>query len=150
MERERTFLLVKPDGVQRRLVGEIIRRFENKGLKLVGLKLMKVEPDRAHRHYAVHKGKPFFQELITFITSGPSVAMVWEGRDAIALSRVVIGATKPADSTPGSIRGDFALFTGQNLVHGSDGPDTAKAEIENFFNAEELVSYDLALGSWIG
>lgn len=147
---ERTFVLVKPDGVQRRLVGEIIRRFENKGMKLAGLKALKVTPDRAHRHYAIHQGKPFFQELITFITSGPSVAMVWEGRDAIALSRVIIGATKPADATPGSIRGDFALFTGQNLVHGSDGADTAKAEIENFFSREELVDYDLCLGNWIG
>lgn len=147
---ERTFVLVKPDGVQRQLVGEIIRRFENKGLKLAGLKLMRVTPDRAHRHYAVHQGKPFFQELITFITSGPSVAMVWEGRDAVALSRVLIGATKPLDSTPGSVRGDYALFTGQNLVHGSDGVDTARAEIENFFSPEELVGYELTLSGWIG
>lgn len=147
---ERTFILVKPDGVQRQLVGEIIRRFENKGLKLAGLKLMKVTPDRAHKHYSVHQGKPFFQDLISFITSGPSVAMVWEGRDAVALSRVLIGATKPLDATPGSIRGDFALYTGQNLVHGSDGPDTAKAEIENFFAAEELVTYDLCVAPWIG
>lgn len=147
---ERTFILVKPDGVQRQLVGEIIRRFENKGLKLVGLKLLKITPDRAHRHYAVHQGKPFFQDLINFFTSGPSVAMVWEGRDAVALSRVLIGATKPLESTPGSIRGDFAVYTGQNLVHGSDGPDTAKAEIENFFSPEELVSYDLCVAPWIG
>lgn len=147
---ERTFILVKPDGVQRQLVGEIIRRFENKGLKLVGLKLLKITPDRAHRHYAVHQGKPFFQDLINFFTSGPSVAMVWEGRDAVALSRVLIGATKPLEATPGSIRGDFAVYTGQNLVHGSDGPDTAKAEIENFFSADELVPYDLCVAPWIG
>ena len=147
---ERTFILVKPDGVQRQLVGEIIRRFENKGLKLAALKLLKVGQDRANRHYAVHQGKPFFGELISFITSGPSVAMVWEGRDAVALSRVLIGATKPLESTPGSIRGDYAIFTGQNLVHGSDGVDTAKAEIENFFSAEELVNYELAAAKWIG
>ena len=147
---ERTFVLVKPDGVQRQLVGEIVKRFENKGLRLAALKLMKVTPDRAHRHYAVHNGKPFFNDLIQFITSGPSVAMVLEGRDAIKLSRVVIGATKPEDSTPGSIRGDFALYTGQNLVHGSDTPENAKAEIENFFSSEELVDYQLCLHSWIG
>jgi nucleoside-diphosphate kinase len=147
---ERTFVLVKPDGVQRRLVGEIIRRFENKGLKLVALKAMKVTPDRAHKHYAEHAQKPFFGELVKFITSAPTVAMVWEGRDAISLSRVIIGATKPADATPGSIRGDYALFTGQNLIHGSDGKESAAKEIENFFSKDELLDYDLTIGNWIG
>ena len=147
---ERTFVLVKPDGVQRQLVGEVIRRFENKGLRLAALKMLKVSSERANRHYAVHKGKPFFNELITFITSGPTVAMVLEGRDAVRLSRVVIGATKPEEATPGSIRGDYALYTGQNLVHGSDSVENARAEIENFFNAEELVDYQLAIQNWIG
>ncbi|MBI4860676.1 MAG: nucleoside-diphosphate kinase [Candidatus Riflebacteria bacterium] len=147
---ERTFVLVKPDGVQRRLIGEIIRRFENKGLKLVGLKLMNISKDRAERHYAIHKGRPFYGDLIQFITSSPSVAMVLEGRDAVKLTRVMMGATKPEDSTPGSIRGDFEIYTGQKLVHGSDSPETARQEIENFFTADELVEYPLCLADWIG
>lgn len=147
---ERTFIMVKPDGVQRQLVGEVIRRFENKGMRLVALKLLQVSKERAARHYAVHSSRPFYGELISFITSGPCVAMVWEGRDAIALSRVIVGATKPADATPGSIRGDYALFTGQNLIHGSDAPETAKEEIANFFAPEDLVEYSLALKDWIG
>lgn len=146
---ERTLVLVKPDGVQRGLIGEVIRRFENKGLKLVGLKLLKISPDRAHRHYAVHQGKPFYNGLIEFITSGPSIAMVLEGRDAVRLTRLLMGATKPEDSTPGSIRGDFVLFTGQNIVHGSDSPETAAQEIDNFFSKSELVDYELSLARWI-
>jgi len=150
MSIERTFCLVKPDGVQRGLVGEIVQRFERKGLKLVALKMLHVDKDRAHRHYDVHKERPFFGELIDFITSGPSVAMVLEGQDAIRLSRGVIGATRPEDATPGSIRGDLALTTGQNLIHGSDGTETAAAEIQNFFSDNELIEYKLDVGPWIG
>ena len=147
---ERTFVMVKPDGVQRGLVGEVIRRFENRGLKMVGMKLLHIKQDLAERHYAIHKGKAFYDELIEFITSGPAVAMVWEGLGAIKLARNMMGATNPADAGAGTIRGDFAVFTGQNIVHGSDGPDTAKEEIENFFTKDELVEYDLALKTWIG
>lgn len=147
---ERTFIMVKPDGVQRGLVGEIIRRFEARGLKLVGLKMLRVDPERAERHYAVHQGKPFYDGLIRFITSGPSVAMVWEGRGAVAVARRMMGTTNPAESPSGTIRGDFALFTGQNIIHGSDGPETAGAEIGNFFGPDELVEYDLTLKDWIG
>lgn len=147
---ERTFIMVKPDGVQRGLVGEVISRFETKGLKLVALKMLQVEKDRANRHYAVHKDRPFFGELISFITASPSVAMVFEGPDAVKLCRVVIGATKPIDATPGTIRGDFALTTTMNLVHGSDSVENAQAEIANFFQPTELVEYKVDAARWIG
>jgi nucleoside-diphosphate kinase len=136
---ERTFVMVKPDGVERRLVGEIIRRFENRGLRLVGLKLL--QPDRAlaEKHYAVHREKPFFQELVDFITGGPVVAMVLEGNQAILLVRNMMGALKPENAQPGTIRGDFTTDIQTNLVHGSDAPETAQSEIALWFKPEELL-----------
>jgi nucleoside-diphosphate kinase len=139
MADERTLILVKPDGVQRRLIGEIVSRFERKGLALRGLKLLKLSKEQAEKHYAVHKERPFFGSLVEFITSGPLVAMVWEGPDAIGLSRKLMGATQPMDAEPGTIRGDFATEVQENLVHGSDGPETAAYEIPIYFDESELV-----------
>jgi len=130
---ERTFLMVKPDGVQRRLVGEIIRRFEAKGFTLAALEMVKPTREQAEAHYGVHRGKPFFEDVVSFISSGPVVAMVWEGDDVVALSRKLIGATKPADSTPGTIRGDFANSIEENLIHGSDSHENANLEISIWF-----------------
>jgi len=130
---ERTFLMVKPDGVHRRLVGEIIRRFENKGFTLAGLKMLTPTREMAEAHYAVHRGKPFFEGVVGFISSGPVVAMIWEGEDVVALSRKIMGATKPADSTPGTIRGDYANTIEQNLIHGSDSVENAETEIGIWF-----------------
>ena len=146
---ERTFLMIKPDGVQRNLVGEIIRRFEAKGFTLVGLKLMSVSKELAEKHYDVHKERPFFPGLVQFITSGPVVAMVWEGEGVIASARKIIGATKPLEAEPGTIRGDFGVTVGRNLIHGSDGPDTAKTEVALWFTDEELVSWQPSLTSWL-
>jgi nucleoside-diphosphate kinase len=131
---ERTFLMVKPDGVQRRLVGEIIRRFENKGFALAGLQMLTPTRAMAEAHYAVHRGKPFFEGVVGFISSGPVVAMIWEGEDVVSLARKVIGATKPADSTPGTIRGDYANTVEQNLIHGSDSVENAETEIGIWFS----------------
>lgn len=147
---ERTLVLVKPDGVQRQLVGEVVSRFERKGLKLVGMKMIQMSRELAERHYAIHKGKSFYDELVRFITSGPVVAMVLEGRMAVKQTRNLMGSTRPEESTPGSIRGDLAIFTGQNLVHGSDSDENAQVEIANFFQPGELVSYELAVKDWIG
>ena len=141
---ERTFLMIKPDGVQRNLVGEIIRRFEAKGFTLVGLKLMSVSKELAEKHYDVHKERPFFPGLVQFITSGPVVAMVWEGDGVIASARKIIGATKPLEAEPGTIRGDFGVTVGRNLIHGSDGPEVAL-----WFTDEELVSWQPSLTSWL-
>jgi nucleoside-diphosphate kinase len=137
---ERTFVMVKPDGVDRRLVGEIIRRFENRGLRLVGLKL--IQPDRAlaEKHYAVHKEKPFFGELVEFITSGPVVAMAWEGNKAIGLVRRMMGALKPEEALSGTIRGDYTTEVQKNLIHGSDAPETAEYELKLWFRPDELLS----------
>lgn len=135
---ERTYIMVKPDGVQRRLSGEIIRRFENRGLKLVGLKLVTPSRETAEKHYEVHKERPFYGELVDFVTSGPVVAMVWEGPDAVKLGRQMIGATKPVDAVPGTIRGDYTCDMMSNLIHGSDAPETAAAEISLWFKPEEL------------
>ena len=130
---ERTFIMIKPDGVARGLVGEIIQRFENRGLMPVAMKMMRIPPDLARNHYAVHADKPFFSSLIEYITSGPVVAMVWEGKNAIEASRATMGSTDSLEAVPGSIRGDFGLDVEQNLIHGSDGPETAAHEIELFF-----------------
>jgi len=132
---ERTFLMVKPDGVQRRLVGEIIRRFEAKGFTLAALEMVKPTREQAEAHYGVHRGKPFFEGVVNFISSGPVVAMIWEGEDVVALARKMMGATKPADSVPGTIRGDFANSIEQNLIHGSDSPENAETEIGIWFGA---------------
>jgi nucleoside-diphosphate kinase len=130
---DRTLILVKPDAFARGLTGEIIARFENKGLRIAALELRTLNRDIATRHYAEHEGKPFFGELVDFITSGPLVAMVLEGRDAVIAARQVIGATNPLEAAPGSIRGDFAIEVGQNMVHGSDSPESAEREAELFF-----------------
>ena len=146
---ERTFLMVKPDGVQRNLVGEIIRRLETKGFTLVGLKLMNVSRELAEQHYAVHKERPFFPGLVEFIISGPVVAMVWEGDGVIASARKMIGATNPLTAEPGTIRGDYGVTVGRNLIHGSDAPETAQSEIGLWFKEEELVSWQPTLTPWL-
>lgn len=131
---EQTFLMIKPDGVQRRLVGEIIRRLENKGYTLAQMKMLTPTREMAEAHYAVHKNKPFFAGVVDFISSGPVVAMVWEGDDVVAISRKLIGATKPADSMPGTIRGDYANTVAENLIHGSDSVENAQTEISLWFS----------------
>ena len=146
---ERTLVLVKPDGVQRLLVGRIVGRFEERGLKLVALKLMRVDRSLAERHYAVHRGKPFFEGLLDFITSGPLVALALEGPNAITLVRSMVGATRPHEAAPGSIRGDLAIETAQNLVHASDGPETAAAELALWFSPDELLDYEREVDRWV-
>ena len=146
---ERTFVAVKPDGVGRGLVGEVIGRLERKGLRLVGLKLMRVSEELASRHYEAHREKPFFGGLVRFITSGPIVAMVWEGQDAIQIARGVMGATDPAKAAPGTLRGDFAMQIAANIVHGSDGPEAAEREIGLFFRPDELVGQPRPEEDWI-
>lgn len=137
---ERTFVMVKPDGVERRLIGEIIRRFESRGLRLIGLKLLLPNRELAEQHYAVHREKPFFDELVEFVTSGPVVAMALEGNQAIALVRRMMGALKPEEALSGTIRGDFTTDVQTNLVHGSDAPETAEAELGLWFKPGELLS----------
>jgi nucleoside-diphosphate kinase len=146
--KERTLVLVKPDGVQRGLVGEVISRLEAKGLRLCACKVLQVTEELARRHYAPHADKPFFPGLVAFITSGPVVAMAWEGPGAIGAVRAVMGATDPQKAAPGTIRGDLALDIGQNLVHGSDGPESAERELGLFFRPDELVSYERAIDPW--
>lgn len=146
---ERTFLMVKPDGVQRNLVGEIVGRFEDKGYQLVGGKLMNISQELAEQHYGEHKERPFFGELVDFITSGPVFAMVWEGENVISTARLMMGATNPKESAPGTIRGDFAVTVGKNIIHGSDSSESASREINLFFKEEELVTYDKTVNNWI-
>lgn len=134
----RTFVMVKPDGVRRGLVGEIVGRLERKGLKLMGMKLVRVTPDVAARHYEEHRDKPFYPELVAFITAGPAVAMVWEGREAVSVARTLMGVTDPAKAAPGTIRGDLGLSITENLVHGSDGAESAEREIGIYFSSAEL------------
>ncbi|MEH6944029.1 nucleoside-diphosphate kinase [Bacillus sp. JJ722] len=146
---EKTFLMVKPDGVQRQLIGEIVARFEKKGFQLVGAKLMQIPTELAEQHYGEHKERPFFGELVEFITSGPVFAMVWQGENVIATARTMMGATNPKDSAPGTIRGDFAATVGKNIIHGSDSPESAVREIGLFFKEEELVNYSKLMNEWI-
>lgn len=146
---ERTLIIVKPEGVQRGLIGKVINRFEERGLKFIGLKLIHITPELAEKHYGVHKGKPFYPGLVQHITSSPVVVGVLEGPKAISVVRNTMGTTNPVEATPGSIRGDYALEIGFNIVHGSDGPETASFEINLFFKPEELVDYTLAAGKWI-
>lgn len=146
---ERTFIMIKPDGVQRNLVGEIIRRFETKGFTLVGLKFMSVSKELAEKHYDVHKERPFFGGLIQFITSGPVVAMVWEGEGVVASARKLIGATNPLTAEPGTIRGDYGVTVGRNIIHGSDAVETGQTEINLWFKAEELVSWEPTITKWL-
>lgn len=149
-EVQRTFVAIKPDGVQRGLIGEVINRFERRGLKLVGMKLLQVTREMAETHYGEHKGKPFYDGLVSYITSAPVVGMVLEGKDAVALARNVIGATNPANAAPGTIRGDFAIEIGRNIVHGSDSPESGKREIGIFFKENELVGgWDRTVEKWV-
>ena len=148
---ERTFVMVKPDGVQRGLIGEIITRLETRGLKLVGAKFLTIDRELAESHYAEHAEKPFFDDLVSFITSGPVMAMVWEGDDAIRQVRMMMGSTDPADADPGTIRGDFALDLGRNVIHGSDHEDSGanQREISLFFDEGELVDYGRIDEQWL-
>lgn len=146
---EQTLILVKPDGVQRGLVGKIIDRFERRGLKLKGMKFIQMSDDLAARHYAIHEGKPFYEKLIEYITSGPVVAMVWEGKEAIAVARSAMGATNPVEAAPGTIRGDFAVEIGRNLVHGSDSPENGEKEVSLFFEEGEIVGWQRDAEAWI-
>jgi nucleoside-diphosphate kinase len=146
---EKTFLMVKPDGVQRNLIGEVVSRFEKKGFKLVGAKLMVIPDSLAEQHYGEHKEKPFFGELVEFITSGPVFAMVWEGEEVIATARQMMGTTKPAEAAPGTIRGDFGVTVGKNVIHGSDSPESAEKEINLFFDQNEQADYTKDNLSWV-
>ncbi|MFF2482162.1 nucleoside-diphosphate kinase [Paenibacillus sp. NPDC058071] len=146
---EKTFLMIKPDGVQRGLIGEIVGRFEKKGLKLVAGKFLQVSREQAARHYAEHEGKPFYEPLLAFITSGPVFAMVWEGDQAVALTRALIGKTNAVDAAPGTIRSDYAVHTNFNLIHGSDSPENAEKEIANFFTPDQIVKYEQTIQRWI-
>ena len=146
---EKTFLMVKPDGVQRNVIGEIVSRFEKKGYHLAGAKLMQIPTELAEQHYGEHKERPFFGELVEFITSGPVFAMVWEGENVILTARQMMGATNPKDAAPGTIRGDFAVTVGKNMIHGSDSAESAEREIGLFFKEEELVSYEKTINSWV-
>jgi len=146
---ERTLIIIKPDAVQRGLIGEIITRFERRGLRIAAMKLIHIDKALAERHYAIHKGKPFYDPLIQYITSSPVVVMALEGNDAIEIARRTMGATKPAEAAPGTIRADFGMEIGRNLVHGSDGPDTAAIEVPLFFPGEEIVSYVRDVDRWI-
>ena len=145
---ERTLVLVKPDGVQRLLVGRILSRFEERGLKLVGLKLVQVDRALAEQHYAVHRERPFFGSLVEFITSSPLVALALDGPNAIVVVRSMVGATRPHEAAPGTIRGDLALETAQNLIHASDGPETAATELALWFAPGELVDYSREIDRW--
>lgn len=146
---EKTFVMVKPDGVQRNLVGEIINRFERKGFQLVGAKLMVISNELAETHYVEHKEKVFFGELVDFITSGPVFAMVWAGENAVNTSRNLIGKTNPSEANPGTIRGDFGVIVDKNIIHGSDSLESAEREINLFFKQDELISYEKQESAWI-
>lgn len=149
MSKQRTFVMIKPDGVQRGLVGEIIRRFEKKGIKIVAMKFLHVSKNLAEKHYGIHKGKPFFNPTVKYIISSPVVAMVLEGDNVIDLVRTMMGKTNPQDAVMGTIRGDFGQFIGRNIVHGSDGPDTAEFEINLWFKPEEIYDYKRIDDNWL-
>ncbi|WP_332693342.1 nucleoside-diphosphate kinase [Halalkalibacter lacteus] len=146
---ERTYLMIKPDGVQRNLIGEVVSRFEKKGFTLVGAKLMTLSKEIAETHYAEHKERPFFGELVSFITSGPVFAMVWEGENVISTARTMMGKTNPAEAAPGTIRGDYGVQVSMNVIHGSDSPASAEREISIFFNENELNEYEKTVSKWI-
>ena len=146
---ERTFLAIKPDGVQRGLIGKVISRLENKGFQLVGMKFMLVSNELAEKHYGEHKDKPFFKGLVSFITSGPILAMVWEGKNVVSFIRKMMGKTNPLEAESGTIRGDFGIDIGRNIVHGSDSPESAKREISLFFKEEELVNWKPEIQTWL-
>ena len=146
---QKTLLLVKPDGVQRGLVGQIVSRIEQKGLKLVGLKLMRVNQELANQHYGEHVGKPFFNDLVDFITSSPIVAMAVEGDNVVQVMRVIMGTTNPQEASHGTIRGDFGMTIGMNLIHGSDSAESAERELSLFFNSEEILDYQREVDKWV-
>ena len=146
---ERTLVLIKPDALQRSLAGEVLSRLERRGLKIVALRLMQMDNTLARRHYAEHEGKPFVESLVRFITSGPLIAAVLEGPNAVELVRRVMGATDPQQADPGTIRGDLGLFIQDNLIHGSDSPESAKREIALFFNDSDIISWERATDRWI-
>ena len=146
---EQTLVLIKPDGVQRGLIGQIVDRLERRGLKLVGLKLMQVNEELAHRHYGEHVERPFFPGLVSFITSGPVVVMAWEANNAVEIVRNTMGPTNPANAAPGTIRGDLGVDIGRNLIHGSDSPESAERELSLFFAKDEILSYGRSNDSWI-
>ncbi len=146
---QRTLVFLKPDALQRGLAGDIISRFERRGLKLVGLKLMAVSEELARTHYAAHAGKDFFEGLVAFITSGPILAMVWEGPEAVAIARATLGATHPAAAAPGTVRGDFGIDVGRNLAHGSDSEEAARREMALFFSEDEIVDYPRDVDRWV-
>lgn len=149
MEVERTFVMVKPDGVQRGLIGEVISRLERKGLKIVAMKMLRIPKEMAETHYAEHREKPFFNSLVSYITSGPVVAMVVEGKSAISVVRNLVGKTNPVEAAPGTIRGDLAMDIGRNVVHASDSPESARREISIFFSDDELVDYAKVDEDWV-
>lgn len=146
---ERTFVMIKPDAVQRGLIGEIISRLERKGLKIVAMKMLNVDRDLAERHYAEHREKPFFQSLVDYITSGPVVAMVVEGKNAVKVVRTLVGATNPQEALPGTIRGDFGMDIGRNVIHASDSLESAEREISLFFKPEEIIEYRRIDEDWL-
>jgi len=146
---ERTLIIIKPDGIQRHLAGEIITRLENKGFKLVAAKFMQITEQLARQHYKVHEGKPFYEGLVKYLSSSPSLVMVWQAEGIIAITRKMMGATFGFDAKPGTIRGDFSCSKGYNLIHGSDSPESAKKEISLFFDESEIIDYKFADGDWI-
>jgi len=146
---ERTFIMIKPDGVQRGLIGEIVGRFEQKGLQLVAAKMLQVSMEVAQEHYAEHKERSFFAELVGFITSSPVFAMIWEGPSAIPIARAMMGKTNPVESAPGTIRGDYGVSVGMNIIHGSDSSESAAREIRLWFADSEIASYDHTIAKWI-
>jgi nucleoside-diphosphate kinase len=146
---EKTLVLVKPDAVQRGLIGQVIQRLEDRGLKLIAGKFMQVSDELAETHYGIHKGKPFYESLLDYITSAPVMAMVWEGPNAVAAVRQTMGATNPTEASPGSIRHDFGLEIGRNLTHASDSPENGEKEVALWFDEEELVSWDRAVDEWV-
>jgi nucleoside-diphosphate kinase len=149
MSKEKTFVMIKPDGVQRGFIGDIISRFEKKGMKIVAMKFVSVSKELAEKHYGIHKGKPFFKPTVEYITSSPVLAMVLEGNNAINIVRTMMGKTNPQEAAMGTIRGDFGQFIGRNIVHGSDGPDTADFEINLWFKPEEITSYTRIDEEWL-
>jgi len=146
---ERSLVLVKPDAVQRALAGQVISRLENKGLKIVAMKMLHMDTNLAEQHYAIHKGKPFFDELVSFISSSPLIAVVFQGENAVQIIRQMMGETDPVRAPAGTIRGDFGIDVGHNLVHGSDSPENAGKEIDLFFSAKEILDYDRELDRWV-
>ena len=146
---ERTLVIVKPDGVQRGLIGPLLSRLEARGLKIVALKMMSIDRDLAERHYGIHQGKPFFEPLVSYITSSPVVVAVFEGKDAVQAVRNTLGATNPVNAGPGTIRGDYALEIGRNLIHGSDSVQNAQKEVDLFFRSDEVLAYARDTDRWI-